>query len=162
MIQEKIRGQRTDKLLWVQKHIFDESIQGEHKTPLHLTLSYCRSLHVLFNYLFSIPFELNKKTGLGLQLTDVYCLDCFPTDTFHKVHKDGGFGDYDTGRKITALYVISPEGPARLKFRGSEVELRHDTLVLLKARLVDYEVLPCPYKVFLASLFILGPCDSRQ
>jgi hypothetical protein len=162
VMQEKMRGLRTDKLLWVQKHVYDESLQGEHKTPLHLTLSYCPSLHRLFSVLFSLPFELNKKTALGLQLTDVYCLDCFSASTFFKVHKDGGFGDYDTGRKITAIYTISREGPIRLKFKGVEVELQHDSLVLLKARLVDYEILPSPFKFFLAVVFIPGPCDSHQ
>jgi hypothetical protein len=66
VIQQKLKGMRTDKLLWVNKTKLEAALGGNHETPMHLSLSYCKNLDKLMDLLFSLPFEINKKTSMGL------------------------------------------------------------------------------------------------
>jgi len=71
-----MKGVRNDKVLWVNKTKIEKSIKGEHETPLHLSLSYCKTLDKLMDMFFSLPFEINKKTSIGLQADESICIDC--------------------------------------------------------------------------------------
>ena len=71
-----MKGVRNDKILWVNKTKIEKAIKGDHETPLHLSLSYCTNLDKLIDIFFSLPFEINKKTSLGLQADESICVDC--------------------------------------------------------------------------------------
>ena len=70
VIQQKVKGLRTDKTLWVSKKLFEDAFSGNHEKPLHLSLSYCPKIRDILNLFYSFPFELNKKTILGLQASE--------------------------------------------------------------------------------------------
>lgn len=144
--------------MFLHKHKIDEAAKGEHTTPLHLTLSYCTAIKPLVDSLFSLAFELNKKTQLGLQICDALCLDCFSADTYHIEHKDSGFGQQDSGKKITCIYVIAHR-PIEIKLDGSTIELQHNQLLLCKSRRSRIEIPAHQHKFYLGYWFIPGPCD---
>jgi hypothetical protein len=162
LMQQKLKGIRNDSVLWIYKHIIDAAIEGKHETPIHLTLSYCKSLKKISDFFFSLPFELNKKTKLGLQITDCISLDCFSVDNFHKAHLDSGFGKEDTGRKVTCIYVISNSDDHVIEVNGQAVQLKNNRLILAKSRKVSIGIPPVREKLFLAYFYILGPCDPYQ
>jgi hypothetical protein len=91
VISQKMKGVRNDKLLWISKAKLESSLGGNHETPLHLSLSYCSNLDKVLDMFFSLPFEINKKTSMGLQADESLCLDCFNEAGFYKEHIDGGF-----------------------------------------------------------------------
>ena len=162
LMQQKIKGIRNDSILWIYKHIIDAAVEGKHETPIHLTLSYCKYLKKLNDLFFSFPFELNKKTKLGLQITDCMCLDCFSVENFHKSHFDSGFGKEDSGRKITCIYIISNSDSDTIEINNQQVSLKNNRFLILKSRKVSISVPPVQSKVFLAYFYILGPCDPYQ
>lgn len=162
LMQQKIKNIRNDGILWVYKHVIDAAIEGKHESPIHLTLSYCKYLKKLSDIYFSLPFELNKKTKLGLQITDCLCLDCFSVGNFHVPHFDSGFGKEDTGRKVTCIYVISNGDGDYVEINGEKVQLRNNRMIILKARKVKIAVPEVSQKLFLAYFYILGPCDPYQ
>jgi hypothetical protein len=102
-----MKGIRNDKLLWVNKTKLESAIGGNHESPLHLSLSYCKNLDKLIDLLFSIPFEINKKTSMGLQADESVCIDCFNEGGFYSEHIDSGFGPNDTGKRITCMYIVN-------------------------------------------------------
>ena len=162
IIQQKIKNIRNDKILWIRKDIIDAAVSGKHETPIHLTLSYCKALKKISDIYFSLPFELNKKTKLGLQVIDSMCLDCFSASTFHKIHYDSAFGKDDTGRKITCIYVISNSSNNVIEINNKPVQLINNRLILLKSRKVSICVPAVSEKLFLCYYYILGPCDPYQ
>jgi hypothetical protein len=162
VIQQKVKGIRTDKTLWLSKKLFQDAFSGNHEKSIHLSLSYCPSLRTILDILYSLPFELNKKTILGLQAGEVMMLDCYGVGSYYHEHRDGGFGEADTGRKITCVFMLPESSGGVIKINGEEVELRRNRLILMKSRKVSYEIPPTIHKTFLLSLFISGPCDSRQ
>ena len=162
LLQQKMQHVRTDKIMWIKKDMIDKSLQGTIESQQQLALSYCPKMKVLSDALFAVSFELNKKTSLGLQITDSICLDCFTAGTFHVKHQDGAFGKADTGRKVTCLYFINTGPPQVIKINGQDVEATHDRLILLKARKVHYEIPAVSSKLFIAYSFISGPADSHQ
>jgi hypothetical protein len=161
-MQQKLKNIRNDKILWIRKDIIDAAISGKHESPIHLTLSFCPTLKKISDIYFSIPFELNKKTKLGLQANDTTCLDCFSKNTFHKPHYDSGFGKDDTGRKITCIYVISNSSDLVIEINGERIQLINNTFFIYKSRKVQVSVPPVTEKLFLAFYYILGPCDPYQ
>lgn len=162
IMQQKIKNLRNDKVLWIRKDIIDAAVSGKHETPIHLTLSFCNALKKISDIYFSLPFELNKKTKLGLQVIDSMCLDCFSRNTFHKVHFDSGFGKDDTGRKITCIYVISNNDEAVIEINGKNYPLVNNRLFVMKSRKVQICMPPVTEKIFLCYYYILGPCDPYQ
>ena len=162
IMQQKIKNQRNDKILWIRKDIIDAAINGKHETPIHLTLSYCSALKKISDIYFSLPFELNKKTKLGLQVIDSMCLDCFSKNTFHKLHYDSGFGKDDSGRKITCIYVISNSSESTIEINNKIFPLVNNTLFILKSRKVQINMPQVTEKLFLCYYYILGPCDPYQ
>lgn len=162
IMQQKIKNIRTDKMLWIRKDIIDAAVGGKHESPLHLTLSYCKNLKKISDVYFSLPFELNKKTKLGLQLIDSMCLDCFSQGTFHKPHSDSGFGKDDTGCKITCIYVISNSSDNTIEINNTPISLVNNRLFILKSRKCTISIPPVSEKLFLCYYYILGPCDPYQ
>ena len=162
IMQQKIKNQRNDKVLWIRKDIIDAAVSGKHETPIHLTLSFCNALKKISDLYFSLPFELNKKTKLGLQVIDSMCLDCFSKGTFHKIHGDSGFGKDDTGRKITCIYVISNSSDDVIEINGKGYPLVNNRLFILKSRKAQICIPPVSEKLFICYYYILGPCDPYQ
>ncbi|CDJ40099.1 hypothetical protein, conserved, partial [Eimeria tenella] len=70
-----------------------------------------QGLRHLLKCLFALPFELNKKANLCLQVGWTVQLSKFPqSGAFLKSHIDGGFEeDTNNGRKVSAIYF--PCGP---------------------------------------------------
>lgn len=162
LLSQKLKRMRTDKILWISKDTIDASVKGTHETPLHLSLSYCKATQSLSDHFFSLPFELNKKAGLSLQVNDRLLLDCFSTKAFHNAHMDSGFGKDDSGKKITCIYMISNHTGDKLMIGNTEVPIIHNRLIVLKSRKVPITVPEVSQKLFLAYYFIAGPCDPYQ
>ncbi|CAG9317267.1 unnamed protein product [Blepharisma stoltei] len=162
LLSQKLKKIRTDKVLWIPKDTIDASIKGKHETPLHLSLSYCPAMQSLSDHFFSIPFELNKKTNLSLQVNDRILLDCFSVNTYHYAHMDSGFGKDDSGKKITCIYMITKGYGERIIVGNEEIPIVHNRLVILKSRKVQITVPETSQKFFLAYYFISGPCDPYQ
>jgi len=161
IMQQKVKQIRTDKVCAVRKEVIDASLEGKHESPMHLSLSFCPSMKALLDKLFSIPFELNKKTSLSLQLQETMLVDCFPEGCYHKKHKDSGFGNLDTGRKVTLIYTIS-DSKEKILVNDQEIEMTSNKLIILKTRKVSVEVPAVSRKQFIAYFYIPGPCDSYQ
>jgi len=173
---ERMRGTRTDKLLWRTLDQFDRE-----KQP---------GLCALSKKMMSIPFELNKKCSLLLQVSAHFQLAVYSADHAHcSKHLDGGYGDRDNGRKISAIfYVTDPSrdeshgGALRMykrhknpyeleKLTPEEAKATEDAtdevdedlvpkpgrLVLLRSRDMPHEVLENRRKRFAVSLYLFGP-----
>ena len=103
-----------------------------------------KALHAVAKLLYCIPFELNMHASwLQLQLTEHFEVAYFghPDNLWHRMHRDGGIQDQDTGVKITILLALCRETGATLKLEdGTTMPLRNNTLILLKSRTVAYEI----------------------
>ncbi|GAW82636.1 hypothetical protein, conserved [Plasmodium gonderi] len=65
-----------------------------------------KGLYKLLKELSLIPYELNKKTNLSLQISTLFQFLYFsPNKSYLKKHYHGGYGKLDNGKKITCLYI---------------------------------------------------------
>ncbi|CEL99397.1 unnamed protein product [Vitrella brassicaformis CCMP3155] len=95
--QQQLSGTRSDDMGWFSFADIDR-IQHKH-------------LWGVFEVLSSLPFELNKKANLYLQMSSTFQLACYHAKgTFYKRHIDGGYdAKTNNGRKITAIYYPNPQ-----------------------------------------------------
>lgn len=112
-IFEEVEGLERDGIL---SEVYDQALKAERKEFIcfvnmsDLDRNRHRGLVTLFEALIALPFELNSKTPLALQGSAAFCLGCFPSSGgFYQKHMDGGYGDRDTGRKISVIYF--PDAP---------------------------------------------------
>ncbi|CZU00146.1 hypothetical protein PFAG_05538 [Plasmodium falciparum Santa Lucia] len=67
-----------------------------------------KGLYKLLKELSYLPYELNKKANLSLQLSTLFQFLYFsPNHSFLKNHSDGGYDNLDNGKKITCIYIPS-------------------------------------------------------
>ena len=111
-----------------------------------------RTLKQLARLLFFIPFEINKKVSLNLQVSESFELSYMDHDrTFINRRAESTFGQHDTGVKLTIVFGISSknDGPTLKLYRQAdpaeprpieEVRLNQNTLVLFNSRAFEYEV----------------------
>lgn len=173
VFQQSILDMRKDFMCWTTMSDLDrEKEQG---------------LRHLLKCLFALPFELNKKANLCLQVGWVAQLSVFPASgAFYRKHLDGGFAEnQNNGRKITAIYYPNPkdwkteDGGSLLVYRRrsrreqlkdenclsvpetekpfKEIAPKADTLVLLRSRDMPHEVTDTFRKRFAISLYMTGP-----
>lgn len=105
--QQKMTGYRTDRIHWLSYDGLDREKQ--------------QGLGALMKKMMSLPFELNKKCSLYLQVSGTFQLAVYPGSSgFYRKHVDGGYDDINNGRKITAVFYAnktwssSDEGQCRL------------------------------------------------
>lgn len=161
-MQEQMKKLRNDKICFIRKDVMDAASQNDHSTPLNLTLSYCTHIKPLLDSLFSLPFELNKKSSLGLQICDSLCVDCFPEGSFRQDYMDSGFGSHDTGRKITMAYMVSNDSSNSIALKDSSIPIKHNSLLIYKSRKLKLSVPKASSKFFIVYFYIPGPCDPYQ
>jgi len=92
--QQKMTGYRTDRIHWLSYDSLDREKQ--------------QGLSSLMKKMMSIPFELNKKCSLYLQVSGTFQLAVYPVNSgFYRKHVDGGYDDINNGRKITAVFYAN-------------------------------------------------------
>ncbi|CAG9473954.1 conserved Plasmodium protein, unknown function [Plasmodium vivax] len=65
-----------------------------------------RGLYKLLKELSLLPYELNKKANLSLQIGTLFQFLYFsPNKSYLKKHCQGGYGKMDNGKKVTCIYV---------------------------------------------------------
>lgn len=142
-----------------------------------------KDLHTLSKLLYCLPFELNMHAPwLQLQLSEHFEVSYFaqPDHLWIRKHADSGFGkqatesDFDTGVKVTALFVVN-----RVKRGANPIlkiwvdnseecvtkELKDNLIVVLKSRRVSYEITSEDAgegKVFIWQAKISGPADKER
>ncbi|XP_026189782.1 uncharacterized protein LOC34622124 [Cyclospora cayetanensis] len=91
VFQQSVLDVRKDFMCWMALSDLDRENQ--------------QGLRHLLKCLFALPFELNKKANLCLQVGWVVQMSVFPPASFYRMHSDGGFSqERNNGRKITAIY----------------------------------------------------------
>eukprot|EP00742_Colponemidia_sp_Colp-10_P004646 GILJ01004957.1.p1 GENE.GILJ01004957.1~~GILJ01004957.1.p1 ORF type:complete len:535 (-),score=53.71 GILJ01004957.1:37-1641(-) len=153
--QQTMNGTRSDRVMWLKQRDVAEA----------------PGLKLLMQTLFGIAFEMNLKARLALQIGTALTINYFnPNGAFYRRHFDGGYGDMDTGRKLTAIYFANPNykedkdgATLRLYTKGGEyvdIAPKGDRLVLLRSRTIEQEMLPSRAKIFYVTAWIPGPPDS--
>ena len=111
-----------------------------------------RTLRQLVRLLFFIPFEINKKVSLNLQVSETFELSFMDHDhTYINRRAESTFGKHDTGVKLTIVFAISSknESPTLKLYKQSqvpekepieEIKLNQNTLVLFNSRAFEYEI----------------------
>eukprot|EP00397_Hematodinium_sp_SG-2012_P026168 GEMP01027391.1.p1 GENE.GEMP01027391.1~~GEMP01027391.1.p1 ORF type:complete len:418 (+),score=107.35 GEMP01027391.1:26-1255(+) len=124
--------------------------------------------------LMSIPFELNMKCGLFLQVTTAFEATYFPVNGYHKKWFESGYDGNDIGRKISAVYFTSSQwleghGGKRRVYRRkkmnepetdevvAEIAPIADRLLVFRSRDMAQEVLKCNKKRYELTLHTPGP-----
>ncbi|SCM11886.1 conserved Plasmodium protein, unknown function [Plasmodium chabaudi adami] len=82
-----------------------------------------QGLYKLLKELSLIPYELNKKANLSLQICTLFrFLYYSPNKSFLKKHAEGGYGDMDNGQKVTCLYIpyVHPDDDVTIKVYKTE------------------------------------------
>ncbi|CRH01475.1 conserved Plasmodium protein, unknown function [Plasmodium relictum] len=98
------RNIRTDFYCWAYISSLDREKQ--------------KGLHKLLKELSLIPYELNKKANLSLQVCTLFQFLYFcPNKSFLKKHSEGGYGKLDNGKKITCIYIP-------LVHSGNDIEIK--------------------------------------
>ncbi|SBT80482.1 conserved Plasmodium protein, unknown function [Plasmodium malariae] len=86
------RNIRTDFYCWVYITSLDREKQ--------------KGLYKLLKELSLIPYELNKKANLSLQICTLFQFLYFsPNKSYLKKHSEGGYDNFDNGKKITCIYI---------------------------------------------------------
>ena len=128
-----------------------------------------RTLKQLLRLLFFIPFEINKKVSLNLQVSETFELSFMDHDhTFVNRRAESTFGQHDTGVKLTIVFGISSknDGPTLKLYKQSqvpetqpieEVKLNQNTLVLFNSRAFEYEVTDVTSKSVFVMSQVPGP-----
>ncbi|ESS31116.1 putative hypoxia- inducible factor prolyl hydroxylase (phd2) [Toxoplasma gondii VEG] len=172
VFSQSLHDLRSDYMCWMSASDLDRETQ--------------QGLWQLFKAMQALPFELNKKASLCLQVSWVFQMAMFRADgAFYKKHIDAGYDPaLDNGRKVTAIYYPNPPdweakdgGFLRIyPRRRKDIQLQEDsaagpadaeplvdikplgdTLVLFRSRDMPHEVLPCHRKRFAISLWMTGP-----
>ena len=110
----------------------------------------------LSTFLFYLPFEINQRAQLNLQVSETFQLSYLDSgtskDSYIRDRRDSGFENKtDSGIKLTILYVINgDQGKSSTLTLTSnseisendkaEVELLGNTLVLFNARAFSYSI----------------------
>jgi hypothetical protein len=110
-----------------------------------------------------LPFELNAKMNLQLQITEVFEISFFDEKDhcFVKEKRDNSC-DVDNGIKLTIFYVLTEDKYSdygHLIFDGQKIALENGLLVLAKSRKVKYEI-KSNRKCFVVAMKIAGPFDG--
>ncbi|CDW75041.1 UNKNOWN [Stylonychia lemnae] len=142
-------------------------------------------LHKITKLVYFLPFELNMHLNyMQLQITDHFEASYFggADHNQHKLHADSGFGEFNTGLKITVLLIINDDKSVDSDYgqliieqdgqgNGSEggeqvqqkaINLRNNTLVVLMSRKVRYEIKDVKSKVYVIKGLISGPEDPNK
>ena len=130
-----------------------------------------KTLRQLARLLFFLPFEINKKISLNLQVSEHFTLSYFDHDhTFVKRRADSTFGKLDTGVKMTIVFSIGCKNatPLLKLYRQSETDVPNDepleqiklsqnTLVLFNSRAFEYEIADASSKSIIIMSTVPGP-----
>ncbi|PFH37084.1 putative hypoxia- inducible factor prolyl hydroxylase (phd2) [Besnoitia besnoiti] len=172
VFSQTLHDLRKDYMCWMSSSDLDRENQ--------------QGLWQLFKAMQALPFELNKKASLCLQVSWVFQMAMFRADgAYYKKHIDAGYDPaLDNGRKVTAIYYPNApdwkekDGGALRVYprRRKEQQLSEgsaagsgeakavrdiapagDVLVLLRSRDMPHEVLPCHRKRFAITLWMTGP-----
>ncbi|KAF8822379.1 putative hypoxia- inducible factor prolyl hydroxylase (phd2) [Cardiosporidium cionae] len=92
MIQPQFQSIRNDQTCWMSSSDLDRFKQ--------------RGLKELFKKMSLLPYELNRKANLSLQMSWMFLLGYYSDKgAFYVKHMDNSYqGDMDNGRKITCIY----------------------------------------------------------
>ncbi|PHJ23109.1 hypoxia- inducible factor prolyl hydroxylase [Cystoisospora suis] len=92
VFHQTVHDVRKDYMCWMSTNDLDRETQ--------------QGLWQLFKAMQALPFELNKKANLCLQMSWVFQLAVYQGDgAYYRKHMDGGYeASVDNGRKISALY----------------------------------------------------------
>ncbi|KAL8269276.1 hypothetical protein Esti_006808 [Eimeria stiedai] len=185
VFQQSIMDVRKDFMCWTTTSDLDR--EKEQAKSSRVFAWFHQGLRHLLKCLFALPFELNKKANLCLQVGWVCQLAVFyASGAFYRKHLDGGFTQsQNNGRKITAIYYpnasdwAAEDGGELVVYRrrGRREQLENaesvcvpeseqpikrivpkgDRLVLLRSRDMPHEVKETFRKRFAVSLYITGP-----
>ncbi len=142
-----------------------------------------QALKRLTDRLSAVPYELNARMNYSCQISETFVASYFSgrpkkgeeQRDVHKKHIDSSFEkSVDTGKQLTCLYFgaqqeISEGSPVTLTLwlaKEEEIVLEEllvekDMLVILKSRLVAYEVRSQGVKHFLFRFLVNGPPDLK-
>mmetsp|Transcript_7402 Transcript_7402/g.8941 ORF Transcript_7402/g.8941 Transcript_7402/m.8941 type:complete len:134 (+) Transcript_7402:1035-1436(+) len=116
---------------------------------------------------FFLPFEINKKATLNLQVSEQFTVSYLNKDyPFIKERADSCFGAHDTGLKLTMVYVIGTEkdrqgptfkltkqegidGASTAQSPVVDLSLKGNTMILFNSRAFKYEYEGATAKTFL-------------
>lgn len=154
-------SQRNDKFLYVNMNEVSSKV---------------KALCDVLRALSALPFELNLKASLYLQIGEQFLISFYQGDDgFHKMHLDSSFEkDKDTGVKLTGLLLIaSDSGSTNLKMKmkivedsttakDEEITLERNNLCIIKSRKVGYELKSIPRGAFIIRYFIKGAPDLAK
>jgi len=124
--------------------------------------------------MISVPFELNKKCGMLLQVSTMFEATLFNVDAYHKKWFESGFDGNDIGRKITVVYFTSAgwgekdKGHRRVYKRKRKDDPENeevvddiapiaDRLYVFRSREMAQEVLGTKKKLYELALHSPGP-----
>lgn len=139
-----------------------------------------KALCKLLKLLSLIPYELNQKANLSLQVCLLFQFSYFsPMKSFLKNHIEGGYGALDNGKKITCIYVpyVQADEQVQIKiYKNIEgangqnnmseedpiftLSPQSDTLLLLQTRNISYEITQTRNKLFFVNFWIPGRVSS--
>ena len=135
-----------------------------------------KNLRQLARLLFFIPFEINKKVSLNLQVSEQFQLSYFDHDhTFVKRRAESTFGQRDTGVKLTIIFAVGCKNTAPILklYRQSETEVPNtdaieqikmgeNTLVVFNSRAFEYEIADASSKSILIANQVPGPASPPE
>ena len=141
--------QRTDKLWAVSLG----DLQHEDFKPIKAALE----------NLSYLPFELNAKMNLQLQITEAFEVSFFDEKDHGFIKsKQDNYKDVDNGIKMTIFYVLTEDkytDYGHLIIDGQKLPLENGMLVLAKSRKASYEI-QSNRKCFVVIMKIGGPFDG--
>ncbi|EGR28451.1 hypothetical protein IMG5_174900 [Ichthyophthirius multifiliis] len=158
---------RSDRVLWVSlSEISDKDFKNFKEICVRLT---------------SIPYELNEKTQFLAQISELFQVSYFKNNgSYQEKHFDSSFeGNQDNGRKLTVLYFSNLDNDINCKDQGKiriypdflkddqnkyvEFETEVDSLLILKSRVIPYEILPNNnQKRYIIRFWVTGPADKNK
>ena len=126
-----------------------------------------KSLRQMTRLLFFLPFEINKKYPLSLQVSEHFTISYFDQNNQSvQWRQESDFGERDTGVKLALFYVLtaSKENQGRItvkkiaKGEDKTIEVSSNTLVMFNARAFSYQIQQ-PGIAFIAHTMVSGPAQ---
>ena len=131
-------------------------------------------LNELSRSIFYIPFEINKKSQLNLQVSEQFQISYM--DKSHdqiKMRMDSAFGERDSGLKLSMIFCIETktsqvpqfslyenedhENPGKSQSLKEDIQLKPNTLVLFNSRSFLYQINNVQSKSMILTNLVPGP-----
>ena len=135
----------------------------------------------LSRIIYFLPFEINKKLALNLQISEQFQLIYMDKDhNFIKRKADSTFGQSDTGIKLTIMFVLWSESSKKnhgklTLYKQSCVKLQEDendliqtipletnTFIIFNSRAFEYEVSDVLAKTMILTNMVPGPSQPPE